>query len=119
MEVLWDWGEGTVREVWHKLGEDNRAYTTVMTAMDRLFRKGLLVRAFSEDGSGNAYQYKPVHSRAMYWQGMAQETMRELMEIGGDVTLSAFVEVATDIDEQNLERLEALVRQRRKERDFR
>ncbi len=43
MEVLWSCGESSVRDVVEKL-EHRLAYTTVMTTLDRLFKKGLLDR---------------------------------------------------------------------------
>ena len=55
MRILWRRREPTtVREVFEQLttGRD-LAYTTVMTVMDRLWRKGLL----SRDLRGRAYQY--------------------------------------------------------------
>ena len=43
MEVLWSHGESSVRDVVSKLSRP-LAYTTVMTTLDRLFKKGLLDR---------------------------------------------------------------------------
>ena len=43
MALVWDRGEITVRDGCDRLGS-TIAYTTVMTTMDRLFRKGLLTR---------------------------------------------------------------------------
>ena len=41
MEVLWTGGQSSVRDVVQKL-ERRLAYTTVMTTLDRLFKKGML-----------------------------------------------------------------------------
>src|SRR5438128_8928980 len=41
MEILWQRGESNVRDVAEKLDRP-LAYTTVMTTLDRLFKKGLL-----------------------------------------------------------------------------
>lgn len=66
MDRLWSWGRGgTVREVLEDLNRDPRrgrdlAYTTVMTVMDNLHRKGVLVR----EPEGRAYRYIPVQDRA-------------------------------------------------------
>lgn len=62
MNRLWAWERPTtVREVLEDLAEDRKlAYTTVMTVMDNLHRKGLL----SREQDGRAYRYSPVHSRA-------------------------------------------------------
>ena len=43
MEILWSNGASSVRDVVPKLSRP-LAYTTVMTTLDRLFKKGLLDR---------------------------------------------------------------------------
>jgi len=56
MNTLWPIGEGTVREIRDLLAPRRpRAYTTIMTIMDRLARKGIVERR----KSGRAYIYKP------------------------------------------------------------
>ena len=56
MNTLWPMGEGTVREIRDRLAERRpRAYTTIMTIMDRLARKGIVERR----KSGRAYIYLP------------------------------------------------------------
>lgn len=56
MNTLWPIGEGTVREIRDRLASRRpRAYTTIMTIMDRLARKGIVERR----KSGRAYVYRP------------------------------------------------------------
>jgi len=43
MQILWSRGESSVREVAREL-ERRLAYTTVMTTLDRLYKKGFLSR---------------------------------------------------------------------------
>ena len=55
LEVLWsarDWLSG--REVWERLGNGSRAYTTVMTVLGRLVEKNLVERV--EEGKGHLYR---------------------------------------------------------------
>ena len=55
MNTLWPMGEGTVREIRDRLAERlPRAYTTIMTIMDRLARKGIVERR----KTGRAYVYR-------------------------------------------------------------
>ena len=59
MNTLWPIGEGTVREIRDQLAPRRpRAYTTIMTIMDRLARKGIVERR----KSGRAYVYRPTLS---------------------------------------------------------
>jgi BlaI family penicillinase repressor len=56
MDTLWPIGHGTVREIRDLLAARRpRAYTTIMTIMDRLARKGIVERV----KSGRAYIYRP------------------------------------------------------------
>jgi len=55
MDVLWAQGESSVRDVADQL-EHPLAYTTVMTTLDRLFKKGILARRKAE----RAFVYSPV-----------------------------------------------------------
>jgi predicted transcriptional regulator len=61
MDELWHTtGTQSVREVHSKLGRDRElAYTTVMTVLDRLAKKGLVVR----ERDGRAYRYAAAQSR--------------------------------------------------------
>jgi len=55
MNTLWPIGEATVREIRDRLAPRRaRAYTTIMTIMDRLARKGVVERR----KSGRAYIYR-------------------------------------------------------------
>jgi len=72
MEILWDlpaagpaepWPTMTAREVAAALsGRRSLAYTTVLTVLDRLERKGLVRRL----RDGRAHHYAPMASRAAY-----------------------------------------------------
>jgi BlaI family penicillinase repressor len=56
MNTLWPLGEATVREIREGLAPRRpRAYTTIMTIMDRLARKGIVGRK----KVGRAYKYAP------------------------------------------------------------
>jgi BlaI family transcriptional regulator, penicillinase repressor len=56
MNTLWPMGQGTVREIRDSLAARRpRAYTTIMTIMDRLARKGVVERR----KVGRAYMYSP------------------------------------------------------------
>lgn len=113
MEVLWEVEKATVRQVMNRLDSTkSRAYTTIMTTVDRLFQKNLLTR----EREGNAYVYSPRQDRDTYWKEIAQETMSNLLNVGGDVALTAFVDAASQEDEKNLERLEQLIMSHRNRR---
>jgi predicted transcriptional regulator len=56
MSALWPLGEGTVRDIHRRIAASRpRAYTTIMTIMDRLAHKGIVSRR----RVGRAYRYHP------------------------------------------------------------
>lgn len=56
MNALWSLGDATVREIRGRMSESRpRAYTTIMTIMDRLARKGIVER----QRAGRAWRYSP------------------------------------------------------------
>lgn len=88
MDRLWSWGHPVaVREVLEDLQRDRvLAYTTVMTVMDNLHRKGVLTR----QKDGRAYLYRPAQSREQH----AAAFMGEVLAGSADreVTLLYFLE---------------------------
>ena len=101
--MVWDHdGPVTVRELFDELRRERPiAYTTVMTTMDNLHRKGWLAR----DKDGKAYRYTATASRAEY----SARLMREALDGGGDTeaVLSHFV---AQMDGDESEVLRAVVR---------
>ncbi len=71
MSRIWRWNRpATVREVLEDLQQERSiAYTTVMTVMDNLHRKGWLRR----DVDGRAYRYEAVSTRAAYSAALMNE----------------------------------------------
>src|SRR3954467_4117703 len=59
LRVLWTRGDATVRELIEVSAVDG-AYTTIMTTLDRLYKKGLLERS----PEGRAFRYRPKQSEA-------------------------------------------------------
>lgn len=78
MDALWRSGEPmSVREVLTELNRSRRlAYTTVMTVLDNLHRKGWVDRELNS----RAYRYTPREDR----QEAASRAVRELLQFSGD-----------------------------------
>ena len=73
MDRLWEWGRpALVREMVEELnGERSLAYTTVMTVMDNLHRKGFLRR----ERDGRAWRYEPTGSRSGYTAALMNDAL--------------------------------------------
>jgi predicted transcriptional regulator len=110
MEELWRSGEASVRAVMENLNSaatKPRAYTTYMTIMARLHKKGLLGRR----REGKTDYYAPVHPREEYMTLRAQSEVAALVDQYGDVALSHFAQQMAGLDPA---RRRALQRQARK-----
>ena len=81
MHMVWDHGRPvTVRELFDELRHERPiAYTTVMSTMDNLHRKGWLAR----EKDGKAYRYTATASREEY----SARLMREALDGGGDTEM--------------------------------
>lgn len=104
LDVLWSAdGDGwtTVRQVHARLAADRDiAYTTVMTVMGRLARKGVLVQR----RAGRAYSYRAAGSRSELTAEMMRATLSELGEQDRPSALVAFLREA---DAEELQALRA------------
>jgi BlaI family penicillinase repressor len=77
LKVLWTLGEGNVKDVRQALtGSRNLAYTTVMTVLDRLARKGGVARR----KVGRSFVYVPVLSRGVLRRLAVQDLVDRFFE---------------------------------------
>ena len=108
MDVMWQRAEpATVREVHTAISEERElAYTTVLTVMENLHRKGFLRR----EPAGRAFRYEPTQLREQY----AANLMRLAMNEGLDPsrTFTHFVAQMTPEESEALRK--ALRRQSRR-----
>jgi predicted transcriptional regulator len=112
MELLWREPELTVNQVEDRLRQRRQiAHTTVLTTLDRMRRKRYLTR----EKKGKAFSYSPRYTREEFERGLAQEVLGALLGGLGEPVLSTFVELVGK-DEEKLERLEELIRRKRREK---
>jgi predicted transcriptional regulator len=113
MEILWERGESNVHDVVEKLDRP-LAYTTVMTTLDRLYKKGLLSRHKSE----RAFLYSTRQTRLEWEHTRAGEFVAGFLngpEAAGELLISCLVEAVGQKDAALLDELERKIRMKRKE----
>ena len=76
MNILWSKEEATVNEIIEVMGEPKPAYTTVLTVMQVLTRKGIV----SPERRGKAHVFRPLLSREEYIDTFMQETRNVLFQ---------------------------------------
>ena len=113
MELLWAGGEANVHDVVRRLGRP-LAYTTVMTTLDRLYKKGLLSRRKEE----RAFVYAARFSKPEWERKKAGDFLAAFLagpRPSGDLLISCLVDAVGEQDATLLDELERKIRQKRKE----
>ena len=113
MEEVWSRGRVSVAEIHRSFGE-RTAYTTWMTTLDRLYKKGLLQR----EKEGRAYLYSARVSREQFERGVAEDVLGGLLERnsgGPEPLLACIVDAVSDRDRALLDELHRLVEEKRSE----
>ena len=112
MDVVWDRGETSVKDVSARLSSAV-AYTTVMTTMDRLFKKQLLTRR----KVGRAFVYRAAATRDELEGAVAAELVQSLFDRPGRESLpllSSLVDAVSERDRALLDDLERLIKEKRR-----
>jgi len=110
LEALWRRGGDTsVRDL--QADFPRTAYTTLMTTLDRLHRKGVLERM----KAGRAFLYRPRYSRDELRLGLAEDALGVILGAGVSTRplLSFLLDAVSRRDEALLDELERLVREKR------
>ena len=110
MDVVWDQGEVTVRDVHRSLaGRKPIAYTTVMTTLGRLADKGLLERREEYP----AHRYSARLSKDQYATSTVKSVVDWLVAHFPDPAVSYLIDQVEKGDEEVIERLRRAIDERR------
>ncbi len=112
LSALWMRDSATVRELLDA-GGIKLAYTTVMTTLDRLYKKQLLDRV----AEGRAFRYSPRYTQEELEKMAVGETIRQLLGSGKAATLplSYLVEAVSEHDARLLDDLQRLLDEKRRD----
>lgn len=113
LDEAWQRGEVSVRDIYLAFGE-NIAYTTLMTTLDRLFRKQLLDRR----KDGRAFLYAPAVSREEFEHGIREDVIDGLLGKGAEgiqPVLACIVDTVSERDRELLDELDRLVKEKKRE----
>jgi len=106
--------DATVRELLQS-GKIEAAYTTVMTTLDRLYKKGFLDR--DSDARGQAYRYRLKQDEQKFYRSILGEKISCLLQAATNPSLpvSYLVDAVTEHDSALLEELRRAVNRKRQE----
>jgi predicted transcriptional regulator len=111
MEHVWKLEEASVAVVHEQLG-GRLAYTTIMTTLDRLYKKGILQRR----KQGRAFYYSVCFSREQFKQGLVKKALNYLLQEHSPETaplMAYLVETFKEHDARLLDELERMIQQSR------
>lgn len=113
LEQVWLRDEVSVRDVFSAF-EERIAYTTLMTTLDRLYKKRLLRRR----KDGRAFLYSAAVARGEIENGIREDVIDSLLEhdvSGIQPVLACFVDTVSERDRELLDELERLVKEKKRE----
>ena len=113
MQILWSRRESNVRDVARQMDRP-LAYTTVMTTLDRLYKKGLLDRRMPD----RAFLYSARLSPQEWERARVENVLADFL--GGpcasrELLLSSFLDAVGEHDSALLDELEKKLRRKRRE----
>ena len=114
MDVMWAGGTFVVREVLARLDRPV-AYTTVMTTLDRLYKKGFVARA----RTGRAFSYTAAQTREQVEAAVAAGVLSGLLSHGTGTAMPILSNLVDAVSREEggldmLSTLEEMVRERRR-----
>lgn len=113
LKEVWHRKEASVRDIYLAF-EETIAYTTLMTTLDRLFKKKLLTRR----KDGRAFFYLAAVSPDELEQGIREDVIYGLLGHGGEAlqpVLACIVDTVSENDREMLDELDRLIREKRRD----
>lgn len=108
MRVVWKHAEHmvSIQEVMDGLATRGLAYTTVMTIMNRLAEKGILVR----DDRQQPHRYTAQHSEQDFFRSVAGTMLGRIQKEFGALAIACFAEEVEKVSRKGLQKLRKLQR---------
>ena len=110
MEILWANGPMKGKDLYEEIRrEKDIAYTTALTVLDRLSKKGFI----EKDRTSGAILFSPAISREAYQKEITGRLVQRAFEVSEDLAVSAFADIFSKMPEGSLEKLERLLEEKR------
>ena len=110
MEILWTKGSMKGRDLYEEIRrKKDIAYTTALTVLDRLSKKGLI----KKDRKSGIILFTPAVSRQAYESAVTESLVQKAFEVSPDLAVSAFADMFSKMPKGNLEKLEKLLEEKK------
>ena len=112
MEILWTKGSMKGRCLYEEIRrKKDIAYTTALTVLDRLSKKGLI----KKDRQSGTILFTSAVSRQAYESAVTESLVQKAFEVSPDLAVSAFADMFSKMPKGNLKKLEKLLEEKKNE----
>lgn len=113
LEFLWQVNEADVQKAYKVLGVPRGiTLNTVGSALERLYKKKLVTR----ERQSHAYLYRPLIDRETFLTRSMVEAAGGLKALGDKGLVSAFIDLATEANDETLDELAELIQRKREQK---
>jgi predicted transcriptional regulator len=110
MEILWASGPMKGKDLHEEIRRRRDiAYTTALTVLDRLSKKGLI----KKDRKSGTILFTPMISRQAYERAITESFVQKAFEVSPDLAVSAFADMFSKMPEAELEKLGKLLEEKK------
>jgi predicted transcriptional regulator len=111
LETLWEGGAQTGRDLYERVRlERPLAYTTVLTVLDRMVRKGLVLKE-----RGERFQFRAAFTREELARRFSRELLPEILGLSASSAIAGFMDVLAEADPSQIDELAKILERKRKQ----
>jgi len=109
MEILWDRGPLKGKDIFEAMKDKRKiAYTTVLTVLDRLSKKGFVKKR----KRFRSTIFIPTIAKKDFQSLVAQKLVRSAINISNDFAISAFLDIFSEMKSEELEKLSKFIEEK-------
>lgn len=109
MEIIWNKGPLKGREIFEEMKRKREiAYTTVLTVLDRLSKKGFIKKS----KGFRSTLFIPSISKEDFQKLVTRQLVRSAMNISDDLAISAFLDIFSKMEKEELEKLSRFIEEK-------
>lgn len=110
MDILWTKGAMKGRDLYAEIRREKEiAYTTALTVLDRLSKKGFIIK----DRKSGTILFAPAISKEAYDSAVTENLIQRAFEVSPDLAVSAFADLYSRMPKKDLDRLERLIEEKK------
>jgi predicted transcriptional regulator len=110
MDILWTRGPMKGRDLYEEIRlTKNIAYTTALTVLDRLSKKGFI----KKDRRSEVILFSPRISKETYTSAITENLVQQAFEMSPDLAVSAFADLFSKMSESDMAKLEELLQEKK------